>query len=192
MKKYLLPIVFVLSLAINAFFIGGHFLGKQRTDVIHSLYDIKPVSYDAGIKSLFGKLEEQAPQVLKERNYAFIYTWDTLILSDSRLRHIFYLDSLFATPAYAAMDKLLLSELPQDAIETYIQDHRIRFKSFTIISNADDFISAVFTLKKAKAKSRPMQAIINRQGRLLHYKAKLSGIEKKDSTLYYIQQIARP
>ncbi len=192
MKKYMLPGLFALSLVINACFIGMKIIGKQHAAILNSLYDIKPVPYEAGINSLFRKLEKDAPQILKEHDLAFIYTWDTLTTTDSKLRHMLYLDSLFATADYAAMDKLLLSEMPEEAIETYMDHNQIRFRSFTLVSDADEFISSVFTLKKAKVKSRPMQVIINKKGELLYYKVKLSGIEAKDSTLYHLHQIINP
>ncbi len=192
MKKYILPTLLVLSLAINACFIGMKIVGRQRAHILNSLYDIKPVPYEVGINSLFRKLEKEAPRILKDHDRAFIYTWDTLTLTDAKLRHISYLDSLFATAEYAAMDKLLLSEMPEEAVRAYMDKNRIRFRSFIPISDADEFISSVFTLKKAKVKSRPMQAIITKKGELLYYKVKLSGIEEKDSTLYHIHQIITP
>lgn len=194
MKKYLLPAIFVLSLAINACFIGMKVINKQRENRLHSLFRIKPVPYAEGLESLRRKLAKEAPQVLKAHDYAFISTWDTLAATSGRLQYLLHLDSLFATPAYAAMDKLLLSEMLQSDIETYMQNNGIRLQSFIPISDADDFISSAYTLRqpKARLKSHPMHAILNKTGELLYFNIRISGIEENDSTLYHIHQIITP
>lgn len=189
MKKYILPTLFVISLAINAYFIGMRIMDKQQMDLRHSLYDIKLVPYDAGVKSLFGKLRKEAPQILKDHDFVFIQTWDTIITQGPRLAYTLRLDSLFAGKEYAAMGKLLLSEMPETDIRTFMKNHHIRLRSFTAISDANEFISSVFTFKKAKAKSHPMQVLINKKGEILYCNIKVSGIEEKDSTISNIHHI---
>lgn len=194
MKKHLLPALFILSLAVNAFFVGMKLINKQRQNRLNSIIHIKPVPYAEGLESLRRKLAKEAPLVLKEHDYAFICTWDTLTATPGRLEYLLHLDSLFATPPYAAMDKLLLSEMPQSDIETYMRANGIRFQSFIPVSGADDFISSAYTLRqpKARQKRHPMHAILHKTGELLYFNTRISGIEENDSTLYHIHQIVTP
>lgn len=192
MKKILFFTIIILSLGINAFFVVRKAISEKRKDALFALFDIKNIPYEEGLHSLFQKLNQHAPGILKNNEYLFIQTFDTITTKGSRTNYMTALDSILSDKRYSGIDKVLVSEMPIEDLRAFMSNHNLSLRSFKMIPDADDFISSVFILKKAKSKSHPMQLIINKKGEIFYYNARVSGIEAHDSTLYYLDKFITP
>ena len=170
MKKLLIGIL-VLSLLANIFSIMQHIKRNENYTPLTQLYDVKAVDKKTGMEFFADKLNEVAPSVYQNKNHFLIQTWDTLTgSSDGQKAGMKTLDSMANKYKNKSIGFIFVSEMSQNAIETYQKNHNFYFKNFIFLPRAHDFISSICVQKKLKFKQHPAQFIIDKKGDIVYYK----------------------
>lgn len=170
MKKTLL-ILFTISIMFNLFYLAKSFLANKHENEIRSLYIVKPISKSDGLNNLKQQLSNLNPNLL-HKNY-FIQIWDTIRCSENSINYMLQLDSIALNISNNNLCFLFISEMENNHINNYINNHNIKFKKFILLNNVGDFISSIYFQKNQKFKKSSSQFIINKDGDITYYKTSL-------------------
>jgi len=156
-------ILLFLSLALNAYFIGGMVV---RAYGIYQAYKVKNVGYDAGKAKFFEALNLQHPE-LAGKKYYYVNMWNAVCVPC--IKEMPFLDSLAGTIGNNEVGYIYVTDDSEERQSNFFETHD-RSGNFAYLSDQNDFISAVCIEKNKGKKELPMHLVIDRSGKILYFK----------------------
>ena len=167
--KSAINIVFVLSLAINGYFIVDeirHYRNQEYGKALNRSMglELSKTSWKQGLKLFKSKIKKR-DKALWNKKYYYINVWTSWC--KPCIREMPWLDSLAGT-----LDKdvgyFFVSEMSDDAANKCIKRKNYSIKNFVFLNDMNDFVSAICNEKGTKSKIYPMVLILSNTGDLLH------------------------
>lgn len=183
MKKIFF-IVLVVSIVFNIYCTSVFLSEKKHQKDLVNLFEVENVTPINGLKDLEIRLDKISGNLYNTNKYFFIQTWDSVTCnSASNIDYMQELDSIVSTFDKDRFCFIFASEMEDESIEKFLNNHKINFKNFIFISEANGLISSVFTQKKLKYKTHPIQLVMDKKGGILYYNSNRFMSPSNDSIL---------